>query len=88
MGIDGKGNALFIHSRTPYRVHDFCQVLLELPLDIRTTCYLEGGPESSFYLKYGALTIESFGSYETGFNETYENEHYWEIPNVIAIGEL
>ncbi len=86
IGEDGRGRVLFIHSRTPYMVSDLNRILLSLPLNIRTVMYVEGGPESSLYVRAGGREIRSFGSYETGFNENDDNNDYWSIPNVIAIG--
>ncbi|MGB0523364.1 MAG: phosphodiester glycosidase family protein [Flammeovirgaceae bacterium] len=84
MGEDGKGNALFIHCRSPYRVHDFAKMLLQLPIDLKRCCYLEGGPESTLYVKTGAMELRSYGSYETGFNEDDDNNAMWQIPNIIG----
>ena len=38
VGIDENGNVLFIHSRTPFSVHDFNHILIGLPLAIKTPC--------------------------------------------------
>jgi len=85
IGIDKQGNALFLFTRSPYSVHDFINILLDLPLDIYNAMYLEGGPEASFYLNYDGLLVKRFGSYESGFYEHNGNNTYWEIPNVIGI---
>jgi len=85
IGIDKHGNALFLFTRSPYSVHNFINILLELPIDIYNAMYLEGGPEASFYLNYNGVKVRKFGSFETGFNENNENERFWEIPNVIGI---
>lgn len=84
IGEDATGNALFIHSRSPYRVHDFAKLLLQLPIKLKRCCYLEGGPESTLYFKSGKHELSSYGSYETGFNEDDENNTMWQIPNVIG----
>lgn len=85
IGMDKKGNALFIFTRSPYSVHDFIDILLQLPLSIYNAMYLEGGPEASFYLNHKGIEIQKFGSYETGFNLNDDNKGYWPIPNVIGI---
>lgn len=82
---DKEGNALFIFTRSPYRVHDFINMVLELELDIINGMYLEGGPEASFYINHPALKVEKTGSYETGFFESDDNDVFWKIPNVIGI---
>ena len=84
IGEDSQGNALFIHSRSPYRVHDLAKMLLQLPIDLQNCCYLEGGPESTLYLKHNDTELSSFGSYETDFNEDDLNKVMWQIPNVIG----
>jgi uncharacterized protein YigE (DUF2233 family) len=85
MGMDKKGNALFIHSRSPYTMYDFITMVQKLPLDIRTLIYLEGGPEASLYINVGNTTVKRWGSYETGFNENDANERFWKLPNVVGI---
>ncbi len=85
IGMDIDGNALFIHSRSPYTMHVFTEMLLKLPLHLKSLMYLEGGPEASLYVSAAGTTIRRFGSYETGFNENDTNDHYWNLPNVIGI---
>lgn len=85
IGEDSSGRVLFIHSRTPYMVSDLNRILLSLPLNIGNVMYVEGGPESSLYVRAGGHEKRSFGSYETGFNLNDANEYYWDIPNVVAI---
>lgn len=85
IGIDKKGNALFIFSRSPYSMHDLDNILIKSPLDIKNVMYLEGGPEASFYLNNNGKEIIKCGSYETGFNENEDNNEQWRIPNIIGI---
>jgi len=85
LAMDKDGNVLLIHSRSPYSVHEFTNILLSLPLNIYNAMYLEGGPEATLYLKADSLELERVGSYETGFNENNLNNEEWPIPNVIGI---
>lgn len=85
LGIDGKGNILFIFTRSPYSGHDFINILLRLEIDIRRAMYLEGGPEASLWIKTAQKELRLFGSYETGFTEDDNNDSFWPIPNVIGI---
>jgi len=85
LGQDKDGNVLFIFSRSPFSMHDFNKILINLPIGILCAQHLEGGPEASLYLKYKETEIELFGSYETGFNEFDDNNMYWAIPNVIGV---
>jgi hypothetical protein len=84
-----EGDVLFIHSRYPYTMHDFINLLVaEKELKIYRMAYLEGGPESSIAI-YGAfsrplsdwqLRNQRMGSYETGFREDDTNTTFWHIP--------
>ncbi len=47
---DGSGNILFLHCREPMKAHDFAQALLQLPLDVRTVMYVEGGVQAGLAL--------------------------------------
>ncbi|MGB9708127.1 MAG: phosphodiester glycosidase family protein [Candidatus Pacearchaeota archaeon] len=91
LGTDKERNVLFIHSRSPYSVNDFANILLSLPLSLQNAMYLEGGPEASLYVlvkgndSAKGIEIEKFGSYETGFNENDYNPGAWPIPNVIGV---
>jgi uncharacterized protein YigE (DUF2233 family) len=85
IGTDKQGNVLFIFTRSPYSVHDFIDILLKLPIEIKNAQYLEGGPEASLFVHDNSTTIEKFGSYETGFNENDGNDTFWDLPNVIGI---
>jgi hypothetical protein len=85
VGMDRSGNVLFIHSRSPFTVHDFNEVLLSLPINIYNAMYVEGGPEASLYIKINETEMNEVGSYETGFNENDDNNSAWLIPNVIGI---
>lgn len=85
VGMTKRGEVLFIHSRSPYSVHDFIDELLRLPLGIKNAMYLEGGPEASLYIRSKGFEFKGVGSYETGFNENNDNRRFWDIPNVIGI---
>ena len=85
VAMDKGGNILFIHSRTPFSVHDLNSILLELPLNIKNAMYVEGGPESVLYVKVGCIDREWVGTYETGFTEHDNNKSTWFIPNMIGI---
>lgn len=85
IGMDKKGNVLFIFTRTPHTVHDFVNILLQSDLDIYNMMYLEGGPEASFYVKTKDFEFGLMGSYETGFIEDDGNEELIAIPNIIGV---
>ena len=85
IGMDRRGHVLFIHCRSPYSVHDFIDMLLELPIDLNNAMYVEGGPEAQLYVESGDRSLELFGSFETGFFETDDNIEAWPIPNVVGV---
>jgi hypothetical protein len=85
MGMDKAGRALMVFCRSPYSVHEFVDMLLALDIDLRRAMYLEGGPEASLYLKTQDCAFDGYGSYETGFFESDDNDRAWPIPNVIGI---
>ena len=85
VAIDKSGQLLFIFTRAPYTMWNHINTLLKLPLNIYNMMYLEGGPETSLYLNHHGVVIEKFGSYETNFYQTDNNDRFWELPNVLAI---
>jgi hypothetical protein len=82
---DNEGIIYFVFTRSPYTHQSVIRFLLALPLNIRTTAYLEGGPETSLYINTGDTIITKFGSYVSKTYENDDNDHYWKIPNVIGI---
>ncbi|WP_291721028.1 phosphodiester glycosidase family protein [Bernardetia sp.] len=85
LASDKDDNVLFIYTRSPYNVQTYNNMLLESNLHIKKIMYLEGGPETSFFIKYEDSVISKMGSYETNFNLNDENNHFWEIPNVLGV---
>jgi phosphodiester glycosidase len=79
------GNVLFIHSRKPYTMHDFINVLLaqDKKLNIDYMLYTEGGPESGIIIRgdgINELPFKRTGSFETGFWENDNNNSFWDVP--------
>ncbi len=70
---------LLLHSRKPYTMHQFINVLLSKDhmLKIDMMGYAEGGPESSIYIND---QYQRMGSFETGFNENDDNHKFWNLP--------
>lgn len=85
IGMDKQGRVLFIHVRSPYSTHDLINILMKLPIGLKSLMYVEGGPEAQLYVKGKGVEYEWFGSFETGFNENNKNAVAWPIPNVIGI---
>jgi hypothetical protein len=88
IGIDKSGNVLFIFCRSPYKMHDFIDILLKAPIELYNLMYLEGGPPASFYLNSGNREVSGIGSYESDVCETDENSVFWNVPNVIGIEKI
>lgn len=56
IGKDGAGNILFIHCREPIEAFKFATLLLQLPIDIRTVMYVEGGAQAGLLVNTHAYT--------------------------------
>lgn len=50
VGKDGAGKILFIHCREPIEAYTFATLLLDLPIDIRTVMYVEGGAQAGLLI--------------------------------------
>ena len=85
LGRDANGRILFLFSRYPMTMHEFADNLLRLPLKLRTTMYLEGGPEASLCVRTKKGFLLRVGSFETGFYESNDNRSAWPLPNVIGV---
>ncbi len=84
-GTDVVGNIYVVFTRSPFTHRTMIGFLKGLPFDIRTTVYLEGGPEASFYINTGDTVIAKYGSYVSNTCDNDNNDHFWNIPNVIGI---
>ena len=85
VGMDTEGNILFLFSRTTHSVHDFIEILLSLPLSLKSAMYLEGGPQASLYLSTPKMTLERNGMW--GGVEDNALQFSLPIPNVIGISK-
>lgn len=82
---DTNGNFYIVFTRSPYTHRTMIKYLQGLPLNIRTTVYLEGGPETSLYLNTGDTVIAKYGSYVSNTCDNDDNDHFRLVPNVIAL---
>jgi hypothetical protein len=82
---DVSNNLYIVFTRSPYTHREMIRFMLGLPLNIRTTVYLEGGPEASLYINTGDTVIAKYGSYVSNTCDNDNNDHFWKIPNVIAL---
>jgi hypothetical protein len=83
LGMDTEGNILLLFSRTPNTVHDFIEILMSLPLSLKSAMYLEGGPQASLYLSTPKMTLQRDGAW--GSLEENSLQFSLPIPNVIGI---
>jgi uncharacterized protein YigE (DUF2233 family) len=83
--VDKDGNVLFVFTRSPYSANEMTDMLLSLPLNVHNAMYLDGGPEASFYLNHNGYKVEKVGCYVSTTFEKDDNDHFWEIPNIIGI---
>jgi len=85
VAMDTQGNILFLFNRTPLSVHDFIEILLSLPLSLKSAMYLEGGPQASLYLSTSSMTLERYGVW--GGLEKNPLPFPLAVPNVIGISK-
>jgi len=84
VGVDESGRAVFMHTRTPYRMDVLARMLAAPELHLRGMIYVEGGPEASLYVKAEGVRLAAMGSYEDRFYESDDNRSFWDLPNIIA----
>ncbi len=82
---DTIGNMYVVFTRSPYTHRTMIKYLQGLPLGLRTTVYLEGGPETSLYINTGDTVIAKYGSYVSNSCNNDDNDHFRLVPNVIAL---
>ena len=85
VGVDDRGRLLFIHMRAPLSTHDFAEALLALPIGLRQTMYVEGGPEAQLFVQAGGQELEAVGSYGSSGLTALANGFALPIPNVLGI---
>ena len=85
IGMDSKGRMLFIHARSPYSTHDFINLLLALPIDLKRAMYVEGGKDAQLYINTGKHEFEFLGNYTTAVEGAKGNSIAWPVPNVVGI---
>jgi hypothetical protein len=88
IGMDSKGRILFIHARSPYTTHDFINILLTLPIDLKRAMYVEGGKDAQLYINTGRDEFEFLGNYTTAVDGAQGNTIAWPVPNVVGIVPL
>jgi hypothetical protein len=85
VGMDGYGRILFLFNQYPLSVHDFIEILLSLPIEIKNTMYLEGGPQASMHVAINGVEVDKKGSLESAFDDSEGVPLVFRIPNVIGV---
>ncbi len=85
IGMDKQGHILFIHVRSPYATHKLINILLKLPLDIRTAMYVEGGPQAQMYVNSSDKEYILLGRFRSATAGKAISYFGWPVPNVIGI---
>lgn len=83
--MDEQGMIYLIYTRSPYTHNEFISFLQAMPFKLSHAIYLEGGPETSLYLSLDEHCIEKVGSYVSQTYPRDDNDHFWELPNVIGM---
>ncbi len=83
IAIDKKKNIQFIFSYNPVPIHELCEILLNLPLDISSCLFTEGGGTCGLYIKYGNFEVNLRGQPKMDLFSM--GDKYPEIPNVIGV---
>jgi hypothetical protein len=85
IGMDAQGRVLFIHVRSPYTTHDLIDFLLALPIELRNTMYVEGGPQAQLYVSSAGREVELTGSHAATFLLGDDTVPALPLPNVVGI---
>lgn len=84
LGEDVEHNVIVAFTRTPLSANQMSYLLTRLPLKIRTTIYLEGGPEACLYIRTDDTLILKNGSWVSQTFPTDTNTRYWNLPQIIG----
>ncbi|MCR5562512.1 MAG: phosphodiester glycosidase family protein [Desulfovibrio sp.] len=79
----GDGRILFLHCRRPVEAHRFARDLLELPLDVRTVMYVEGGAQAGMLIRSATLRRTITGAPDIPFLITGRLSA--PLPNVLGV---
>ena len=80
-GMDKQNNLLFIQSTAPHSVHEFVNILRELPINIDRAMYMEGGSPSQLYIAAPSDTMMFIGDFSSGGKSMSAPP----LPNVIGV---
>jgi len=81
---DKSGNLLFIQCTAPHSVHEFVNILRELPISIDRAMYMEGGGPSQLFIGTSKDTMEFIGNFSSGGTSAGAAQ----LPNVLGIKRI
>lgn len=83
VGEDNAGHILFMHCRRPVDAWSFARQALDLPLQVRTVMYVEGGGQAGMLIRSPALTRDMGGIHPMGLLVTGNLRAT--LPNVLGV---
>jgi hypothetical protein len=83
--MDPSFNMYLIFSRSPYTHNQMIAFMSAMPFQLFNAIYLEGGPETSLFIKTDQQKVERLGSYVSGSYPKDTNRQFWKLPNVIGL---
>lgn len=83
--MDNKEWFYLIFTRSPYSHNQMIDFMTKMPYHLHSAIYLEGGPETSLLIDINGHCIEKVGSWITNAYERDDNNHFWNLPNVIGV---
>ncbi len=83
--LDPEGNIYYIFARSPYTHNEMISFMKGFPFKLTNAIYIEGGPETSLHIDINGHCIQKTGSYVSQTYAKDDNDHFWDLPNVIGI---
>jgi len=81
---DKPGNFLLIQCTAPHSVHEFVNILRDLPISIDRAMYMEGGGPSQMFIGTEKDTMEFIGDFSSGGKSTGAAQ----LPNVLGVKRI
>lgn len=82
VGEDGQGHILFLYCPQDMDPYRFCRWLLDLPLDVRTVMYVEGGSQAGLSLRCAQAQRDLGGTVSSFLQGLVQKA---QLPNVLGI---
>ncbi len=80
IGLDRFDRLIFLHSRSPYSLHQFASIVNETLKGVKVLILTGQGKESVLGFKGVDKPYFSYGSYQTGKSENDDNENFFATP--------